>query len=63
MALARPFEPDSLLLALALLGECPKIIRERWSQTDYRLQASPKVARPMSASNTDARVEAYKKTR
>ncbi|XHX78428.1 MAG: transposase [Stenomitos frigidus ULC029] len=29
----------------------------------YRLQASPKVARPVSASNTDARVEAYKKTR
>jgi transposase len=29
----------------------------------YRLQASPKVARPRSASNTDARVEASKKTR
>jgi transposase len=29
----------------------------------YRLKASPKVARPVSAVTTDARVEAYKKTR
>ncbi|MBW4692727.1 MAG: helix-turn-helix domain-containing protein [Lyngbya sp. HA4199-MV5] len=29
----------------------------------YRLKASPKVARPVSVANTDARVEAYKKTR
>jgi len=29
----------------------------------YRLKAAPKVARPMSAANTEARVEAYKKTR
>jgi transposase len=29
----------------------------------YRLQATPKVARPVSAANTDARVETYKKTR
>ena len=29
----------------------------------YRLKAAPKVARPQSAANTDARVEAYKKTR
>lgn len=29
----------------------------------YRLKAAPKVARPVSAANTDARVETYKKTR
>jgi transposase len=29
----------------------------------YRLKATPKVARPLSAANTEARVEAYKKTR
>lgn len=29
----------------------------------YRLQASPKVARPMSVAAADGRVEAYKKTR
>ncbi len=29
----------------------------------YRLKARPKVARPVSVANTDARVEAYKKTR
>jgi len=28
----------------------------------YRLKASPKVARPVSVVNTDARVKAYKKT-
>jgi transposase len=29
----------------------------------YRLKASPKVARPMSHQTTDAKLEAYKKTR
>lgn len=29
----------------------------------YRLKASPKVARPMSTETSDAKVEAYKKTR
>ncbi len=29
----------------------------------YRLKAAPKVARPLSAANTEARVEASKKTR